>query len=148
MEKRKSNNMAGRPKGATGKVTASVRESLQSIFDGIAPEIPSILEKLEPTEKLNFAVKLLPWLLPKLEPISEIENNDKTIIINRTIISGAAGEMFGEGADEPEVRKMVWNKKSDLPKPPEHDLSKLTTEELEEFVKLKERQLEIEKKCL
>lgn len=115
-----SGNPAGKPVGTKNKITSDVRATLQSIFDGIAPDIPSILETLQPIEKLNFAVKLLPWLLPKLEPVSEIEKNEKIIIINRTIIAGGgAGELFGDGADEPGVRRMVWNKKSDLPKPPE-----------------------------
>lgn len=90
-------NKAGRPLGSLNKTTAPVRETLLKIFNDTAEDIPGIFAQLEPAEKLNFIAKILPYLAPKLEAVSEIEKDDHVIIINRTIVEGGGlGEVFGE----------------------------------------------------
>jgi len=103
-EKGKSGNLAGRPKGSPNKTTATVRETLLKIFNETADNIPDIFAQLEPAEKLNFIAKILPYLAPKMEAVSEIEKDDHVIIINRTIVEGGGlGKVFGETIQPPNI---------------------------------------------
>ena len=108
-EKGKTANLAGRPKGSLNKTTATVRETLLKIFNETADNIPGIFAQLEPAEKLNFIAKILPYLAPKMESVSEIEKDDRCIIVNRTIVdNGGLGKVFGEHANQTEERVIEW----------------------------------------
>lgn len=121
MEKRISNNPNGRPKGATGKVTASVREALQTIFEGIAPEIPEYFKHMNRVDKLNFVCKILPYICPKIE--------------SDTAVTGVGEKVVIEWQSPKQIEES------------EPDYSKLTDEELHELRDLFVRQKELQKKC-
>jgi len=66
-QKGTTNNPAGRPVGSPNKVTKQVRESLQEALSGEIEKIGKLLESLEPKDRLEIIVKLLQYILPKLE---------------------------------------------------------------------------------
>ena len=84
MPKGKTNNPNGRPAGSPNKITAEVRQSLQSALSGEIEKIGKLLESLEPKERLEIIVKLLQYILPRLE--SETVNLDRNWTTEMKII--------------------------------------------------------------
>ncbi len=72
----------GRTAGAVNKITAETKEILQKIVSKELANINDLLAKLEPKERLDAIIKLLPYIVPKQSEIS-IPDNDaqKNIII-------------------------------------------------------------------
>ncbi len=58
-------NINGRPKGAVNKTTAETKELLQKIVGNELNGIADLLEKLEPKERIDAVIKLLPYIVPK-----------------------------------------------------------------------------------
>lgn len=61
----------GRTEGTPNRLTNEIREVLKSIIEKELEHLPNQLEKLEPKERLEIMVKLLPYIIPKL---SELDN--------------------------------------------------------------------------
>lgn len=79
---RGTRNENGRPKGAVNKSTKETKEILQKIVSNQLDKIDDLLEKLEPKEKIDAIIKLLPYVVPKQSEVSLIENEPpKKIII-------------------------------------------------------------------
>jgi len=55
----------GRPKGAKGKVSANIKDKIQEIVDNQLDELPELLEKLDPKDKIDAIIKLIPYVLAK-----------------------------------------------------------------------------------
>lgn len=67
-EKGKSGNPNGRPKGARNKVTIEMREALSAVLFEEVEKIPQYINDLNyPSAKLAFIIKLLPYIMPKVE---------------------------------------------------------------------------------
>ena len=66
-------NVNGRPKGAVNKTTAETKEIIQKIVSNELDKITDLLEKLEPKERVDAVIKLLPYIAPKQ---SEVSIND------------------------------------------------------------------------
>ena len=64
-----SGNPKGRPKGTPNKSTAELKEALQSVLDSELGKIQKHLNQLEPKERLEIIIKLLPYILPKTSQI-------------------------------------------------------------------------------
>lgn len=47
----------------------NLRDDLKAIMEKELEKIPEYLKDLEPREKLNFIVKLMPFVLPKVESV-------------------------------------------------------------------------------
>ena len=76
----------GRPKGAVNKTTAETKELIQKIVSNELDSITDLLEKLEPKERIDAVIKLLPYIMPKQSEVSitDPEPPKKLIIkINR-----------------------------------------------------------------
>jgi len=65
----KTNNPNGRPKGRPNKITKDLREILKSIISQELEKIPETLKGLSDKERLDVVLKLLPYILPRIEPI-------------------------------------------------------------------------------
>lgn len=71
----------GRNKGTPNKVTKELREKIKSIVDNEITIIKESLKDLEPRDRMDFIIKLLPYVLPKateeegkdLQPIIKVE---------------------------------------------------------------------------
>jgi len=69
-KKGQSGNPKGRPPGPS-EVTAKIRESFKLILTDELEELPALLGRLEPKERLEMICKMLPFCLPKMQPIYE-----------------------------------------------------------------------------
>lgn len=69
LPKGKTNNPDGRPAGSLNKTTKELRETLKSVLSDEIEKIPETLQQLDPKEKLEIVVKLLPYIVPKMQSI-------------------------------------------------------------------------------
>ncbi len=69
----------GRPKGASNKVTTSLRANVQKLLEDNFDQVTSDLKKLSPKERADVWLRLLEYALPKLtrteivEPPTDLE---------------------------------------------------------------------------
>lgn len=76
----------GRKKGSLNRSTAETKELLQKLVSYELDNITDLLSKLEPKERIDAIIKLLPYIVPKQSEvsISEPEPPRKILIkINR-----------------------------------------------------------------
>jgi len=66
-----SGNPAGRPKGSQNKNTRAVREMLREIVEGELSTLRKRLAAMPEAERVAVVLKLLPYVLPRLESTSE-----------------------------------------------------------------------------
>ena len=81
-------NVNGRPKGAVNKTTSETKGILQKIVSKELDNIADLLEQLDPKERIDAVIKLLPYVVPKQSEISisDDEPPRKLIItINRNV---------------------------------------------------------------
>lgn len=76
----------GRGKGTLNKSTAETKTLLHNIVGNQLDEVENLLMKLEPKEKLDAIIKLLPYVLPRQSEIAieskEEEERFKPITVN------------------------------------------------------------------
>lgn len=72
----------GRVKGTPNRTTAETKELLQKIVSNQINGINDLLEQLEPKERIDAIIKLLPYIVPKQSEVSVIDNEQpKELII-------------------------------------------------------------------
>lgn len=59
----------GRTKGTTNRMTKEIRAVLKDVIGEQLESMPDVLATLEPKEKLEFIIKLMPYVLPKVEAV-------------------------------------------------------------------------------
>jgi 23S rRNA C2498 (ribose-2'-O)-methylase RlmM len=65
----------GRTKGVVNKTTAETKEILQKIVSNELDNISTLLEKLEPKERIDAVIKMLPYIVPKQQEITIDKEN-------------------------------------------------------------------------
>lgn len=55
----------GRQKGTPNKTTAETKEMLKEVISNELNNIDDLLDLLEPNERINAVIKLLPYIVPK-----------------------------------------------------------------------------------
>jgi hypothetical protein len=65
----KGKKTGGREQGTPNLLTKEMRAILKSIIAKELELLPETLEKLEPEKRAEIVLKLLPYVLPKIEPI-------------------------------------------------------------------------------
>lgn len=73
-------NPNGRPKGALNRSTQQLKQIINDILNSELGKIDEYLNELEPKERLNFIIKLMPYVIPKqtetiIEDITEKGSN-------------------------------------------------------------------------
>ena len=69
MEKGKTNNPTGRPKGTPNKITQDMRQWLSTVIDKNRRQIERDLKALEPKERLQMLEKLMQYVIPKQQAV-------------------------------------------------------------------------------
>lgn len=73
----------GRQKGTSNKLTGTVKEMVSQFVSNEMQHLPTLLNQLEPKEKAEYIIKLLPYILPKIAPVEAPKEKEK----NRSIYS-------------------------------------------------------------
>ncbi|WP_417237620.1 DUF5681 domain-containing protein [Bizionia sp.] len=60
-----SGNPNGRPKGSVNKSTNKMRDFMQSFLNEKFEKLDEVFELLEPKDKINAIIKMLPYMIPK-----------------------------------------------------------------------------------
>ena len=60
----------GRTKGTPNKLTKEIRQTLKNALADQMEEIPKLLSELPSEKRLDYLIKLMPYVLPKVEPVA------------------------------------------------------------------------------
>ena len=60
----------GRQAGTPNKLTTEVRQTLKDIFSNELEHLPAHLKTLAPQARIDFLIKIAPYVLPKVEAVS------------------------------------------------------------------------------
>lgn len=60
----------GRQAGTPNKLTTEVRQTLKDIFNNELEALPTHLKTLPPQARIDFLIKIAPYVLPKVEAVS------------------------------------------------------------------------------
>jgi vacuolar-type H+-ATPase subunit E/Vma4 len=63
----------GRTKGAPNKITNEIRKKLKNIVDNELDILEETLKHLESKERLELLIKLIPYVIPKVQTVSSKE---------------------------------------------------------------------------
>jgi hypothetical protein len=70
----------GRQQGTPNKLTKELREKLKVIMDVELDGINEMLNTLKPKQRIELIIKLLPYVLPKVEAVNYTENEPMDLI--------------------------------------------------------------------
>lgn len=59
----------GRAAGTPNKITIELRKTIKGIIASELESLPATLEQLSTKERLDLVIKLLPFCMPKVQPI-------------------------------------------------------------------------------
>jgi hypothetical protein len=68
------NKYGGRQKGTPNRITKELRTLLKDILYQELEQIQERLELLEPKERIELLIKLMPYVLPKVTSVSHTTN--------------------------------------------------------------------------
>jgi hypothetical protein len=68
----------GRVAGTPNRVTSELRKTLKGIIASELESLPTTFEQLQPKERLDLLVKLLPFCMPKVDSIGGTYDSDWT----------------------------------------------------------------------
>ena len=63
----------GRTKGTPNKITNHLRNKLKAIIDNELLELPKMLNQIDPKERIELLIILLPYTIPKVQTVSHKE---------------------------------------------------------------------------
>ena len=64
----------GRQKGTPNKLTKEIRTVLKDLIYKELDDIQEHLDSLEPKQRIELVIKLIPYVLPKVDSISHSDN--------------------------------------------------------------------------
>jgi hypothetical protein len=78
----------GRNKGTPNKISKEFQEALEEFMSNAIEEIPQLYDKLKPKEKIEYFIKLSPYITPKKQERFNIgeEIPDQPLFITNTCI--------------------------------------------------------------
>ena len=66
--------IGGRKKGTPNRLTKELRTILKNVLYNELDNIEELLDSLEPKERLELVIKLIPFILPKVDRIGHTYN--------------------------------------------------------------------------
>jgi hypothetical protein len=66
----KGTKTGGRQAGTPNKLTTQVRQTLKDIFSNELEDLPAHLKTLTPQARIDFLIKIAPYVLPKVEAVT------------------------------------------------------------------------------
>ena len=60
----------GRTKGTPNKLTTEIRQAFKNALADQIEEIPQLLSELPNEKRLDYLIKLMPYVLPKVESVA------------------------------------------------------------------------------
>lgn len=66
----------GRKKGSSNKLSGTIKEMISEVVTRELQEMPILLNQMTPREKIDFILKLLPYITPKIAPIEETQTKN------------------------------------------------------------------------
>ena len=82
-EKGISGNIEGRPKGTPNKITKETKEIIRNFIESEIENVLSEFQEFSAKEKFDIIIKLLPYVLPKIEAETYINPyQDQTVSFN------------------------------------------------------------------
>jgi len=76
----KRNKTGGRKIGTPNKKTGELKEKLKDIVLGELADIPKLIQQLDPRQRLDVIIKLLPFITPRITPVEEYVEDQPIII--------------------------------------------------------------------
>lgn len=70
LQRGRTNNPHGRKPGVPNKMTKELRKILKFFVSNELRRLPKRIKALKKKERIELLIKLLPYVLPKVEPIS------------------------------------------------------------------------------
>ena len=58
----------GRTKGTPNKLSKELRASLKNVLSNEVEKLPEHFEQLEPKERIELLIKIMPYAMPKVKP--------------------------------------------------------------------------------
>lgn len=78
MEKGKTNNPNGRPKGISNKISTTLRDILADSMKNHIENLPNLIDEIENAkDKVDAISKILPYVLPKLNTLTIKDDTEK-----------------------------------------------------------------------
>lgn len=102
LKKGTTNNLKGRPKGVKNKVNKELRQMIVDFLSKNLESVQKIFNQLNPRDKVKFILELLPYGLPKYNPVEKKPEEDqlqgKTFfqMINEQMIAKSKGTNSAE----------------------------------------------------
>lgn len=95
MEKGKTNNPNGRPKGKPNKITQDMRQWLMAVIEDNREQMEQDLKGLEPKDRLQILERLMQYVIPKQQAVSADVNDGRER--NRPLVERLAMLVNGGG---------------------------------------------------
>lgn len=77
----------GRTKGTKNKITSNVKLALMALLEKEIEQLPMILEQLEPKQRIEILIKIMPYLIPKAESENSEEQQSLRIeVIEKMVV--------------------------------------------------------------
>jgi len=118
-KKQHTNNPNGRPAGTPNRTTREVRELLQKVIDQELDRIQADLATMDSDKRLDVLLKLLPYCLPKINPIDLDSTPDNPIQRDNTIHRLTARMLANANKVKQEAEQQIAKKPDELTKTPE-----------------------------
>jgi hypothetical protein len=74
---KKREKTGGRTKGTPNRTTHETKKIIRAIVDEELANIPIMLSKLEPYERINAITKLLPYVVPRQSEVKGVQTSNE-----------------------------------------------------------------------